>query len=236
MSYEYRSNAISCDLVDSLIQQYNPADSAYWAFVSEGPHISFSDSVRTLVRNLSGTSTNSAQKARSIYNWISENIKYGVPPRYNVTHDIGNNCLVQGYGDCAHTALLFISLCRSAGIPARWQSGWSTRPRATTVHAWAEILLLPYGWVPVDPYMGIFAMQYFHGPLDERREIRDFHFGGLDQYRILLNSDHNRELVPTKRHPRSDRVGFQYSELETDSANIDWRHTQHKIQAITLDR
>ena len=55
----------------------------------------------------------------------------------------------------------FITLCRSQGIPARWQTGWDTFSRCgRDIHGWSEIYLAPYGWVPVDPYMSTYATRY----------------------------------------------------------------------------
>jgi hypothetical protein len=75
--------------------------------------------------------------------------------------------------------------------------------------------------MPVDPYMGIFAMRYAPSLTPEqRRLVRDFHFGGLDQYRMAANSDHNQTLAPAKRTMRSDTVDFQRGELEAGGRNI----------------
>jgi len=114
-----------------------------------------------------------------------------------------------------------MALCRLNGIPARWQSGWDTFPNSTTIHDWCEIYLAPYGWMPVDPYMGIYAMRYATTLKDEqRREIRDFFFGGQDWYRMAANSDHNQPLTPPKNSMRSDDVDFQRGELEWGDHNI----------------
>jgi hypothetical protein len=93
-------------------------------------------------------------------------------------------------------------------------------PGGKTIHDWTEIYVNPYGWIPVDPYMGVFAMQYFSGPIEQRKEIRDFYFGGLDQYRMAANSDHNQELNPPKQSMRSDNVDFQRGEAEYGTTNL----------------
>jgi hypothetical protein len=73
----------------------------------------------------------------------------------------------------------------------------------------------------VDPYMGVYAMRYATTLTPEqRREVRDFYFGGLDQYRMAANSGHNQQLTPPKRSMRSDNVDFQRGELEWGSHNI----------------
>ena len=45
-------------------------------------------------------------------------------------------------------AMLFITMCRCAGVPARWQSGWETKPVGSSQHDWAEFYVEPWGWLP----------------------------------------------------------------------------------------
>lgn len=220
IDYEYTAFGIWFDLQPSAVQPYDIASPFYRSYVSEAPHVKFTDQIRRLSQELAGADTNALVKARKFYNWISENIKYSYALEYSTIRNISDYCLTKKYGDCGQEALLFIALCRANGIPARWQSGWLTMPGGKTIHDWTEIYILPYGWVPVDPYMGIFAMQYFNGPEEQRREIRDFYFGGLDQYRMAANSDHSQELTPPKRSMRSDNVDFQRGELEYGGINI----------------
>jgi hypothetical protein len=75
--------------------------------------------------------------------------------------------------------------------------------------------------MPVDPYMGIWAMRYAKTlKPEQKREVRDFYFGGLDQYRMIANSDHSQALTPPKHTMRSDDVDFQRGELEYGDKNI----------------
>lgn len=196
------------------------------------PHVSFSPEVRALSKRLVGNDTNPWVKAKRFYDWIADNIHYSYAVEYSTIRNISEYCLERGYGDCGQEALLFISLCRLNGIPARWQSGWSTFPGAKTIHDWTEIYIEPYGWMPVDPYMGIYAMQYASTlSLWERLELRDFYFGGLDQYRLIANSDHNQELAPAKRALRSDTVDFQRGELEYGGHNIYFDQFDYELVA-----
>ncbi len=89
------------------------------------------------------------------------------------------------------------------------------------MHDWAEIYLAPYGWVPVDPWESIFATRYATSlPPEKRRELRDFYFGGMEQYRMAANGDHSQELTPPKKSFRSDDVDFQRGEVECGGRNI----------------
>jgi hypothetical protein len=55
---------------------------------------------------------------------------------------------------------------------------------------------------------------------EQQHEVRDFYFGGLDQWRMAANSDHCQELLPPKKSLRSDTVDFQRGELEWGEHNL----------------
>jgi transglutaminase-like putative cysteine protease len=194
---------------------------AFKQYLAEAPHVVFSPEIRELSKRIAGDETNPAARAKKFYDWIADNIKYSYALEYSTIRNISDYCRTKGYGDCGQEALLFMTLCRLNGIPARWQTGWNLFPGAQSIHDWCEIYLEPYGWMPVDPYKGIFAMRYANTLTPEqRREVRDFYFGGLDYYRMAANSDHNQPLDPPKHSMRSDDVDFQRGELEWGDHNI----------------
>jgi transglutaminase-like putative cysteine protease len=204
-------------------------------FTSEAPHVVFTPEMRALSEQIAGGETNPARKAKRFYDWIADNIKYSFALEYSTIRNISDYCRAKGYGDCGQEALLFITLCRLNGIPARWQSGWNTFPGAKTIHDWCEIYLEPYGWIPVDNYKGIWAMQYaFTLTPEQKREVRDFYFGGLDYYRMAANSDHNQQLTPPKKSFRSDDVDFQRGELEWGGQNIYFDQYLYKLEIKEL--
>jgi len=221
VDYEYTAHAVSFDIKPGDVLPCDPNDPTLKRFLAEAPHVVFTPEMRALSQQIVGEETNPCLKAKKCYDWIAENIKYSFALEYSTIRNISDYCRVKGYGDCGQEALLFITLCRLNGVPARWQSAWNIFPGDQDIHDWSEIYLAPYGWVPVDPYMGIWAMRYTNTlTAEQRREIRDFYFGGLDQYRIIANSDHNQTLDPPKRSLRSDNVDFQRGELEWGDKNI----------------
>jgi transglutaminase-like putative cysteine protease len=221
IDYDYTSHGVRFFLEPSLVRPSVTNDTVLEKYLVEAPHIIFTEDIRELSRAISGGETNRLSKARRFYEWISEHIQYSFALEYSTIRNLSDYCLKHRYGDCGQEALLFITLCRLNGIPARWQSGWNTFPGAKSIHDWSEIYLEPYGWIPVDPYMGIYAMQYATNlKKDQKLLLRDFYFGGLDQYRMIANSDHNQVLSPAKQALRSDPVDFQRGELECCGTNI----------------
>lgn len=221
INFDYTMHGVWFDLDPTRVKFPDPNDPILKEFTSEGPHVVFTPELRSLSSAIVGQETNACIKAKKIYDWIAGNIKYSFAIEYSTIRNISDYCRSRGYGDCGQEALLFIALCRLNGIPARWQSGWNTFPDDKDIHDWSEIYLPPYGWVPVDPYMGIYATRYATSlSPNQRRELRDFYFGGLDQYRMIANSDHSRTLNPPKQSMRSDNVDFQRGELEWGNHNI----------------
>lgn len=241
LSYEYSANGVWFDLKPEEVRPWDTNDPALKAFTTEAPHIAFTPEIRALSKKIAGDETNPCLKAKKFYDWIGDNIKYSYAIEYSTIRNISDYCRSRGYGDCGQEALLFITLCRLNGIPARWQSGWNTFPAsrsvperqqfgAKSIHDWCEIYLAPYGWVPVDPFMAIDSTRYATSlKPEQRRQMRDFYFGGLDQYRMIANSDHNQSLNPPKQTMRSDNVDFQRGELEAGQQNIYFNQYSFKL-------
>jgi transglutaminase-like putative cysteine protease len=65
--------------------------------------------------------------------------------------------LTSGQGSCRDFAMLFIDVCRSVGIAARFVSGYCIGDAAGggDMHAWAEVYLPGAGWRGFDPSRGL---------------------------------------------------------------------------------
>ena len=221
-TYRFRTYAVVPLLDTAIVQPYkvnNPIVTYYTR--EQEPHVVFTEELKKLSKEIIGDEKNPLVKARKIYDWIAKNIVYSYAVEYSTILNISDYCYIHRYGDCGQEALLFITLCRLNGIPARWQSGWYAMPGGKTIHDWAEFYIEPYGWLPCDQYMGIAATHYLATLSQEQRDkIKDYYFGGLDRYRMIANSDCCQELYPPKKGFRSDNVDFQRGELEANGTNI----------------
>lgn len=235
VEYRYKISGVSFDINPERVRRVDALDPRLQPFLREELHVVFTPELRKLAKEILVDEVNPARQARKIYNWIAEHIQYSYALEYSTIRNLSDYCRDKGYGDCGQEALLFITLCRLNGIPARWQSGWNLFPGVKGIHDWCEIYLPPYGWMPVDPYKGIFAMQY--APTltpEERREVRDFYFGGLDYYRMAANSAHCQPLTPPKQSLRSDNVDFQRGEVEWGDHNIYFDAYRYSLQIREL--
>src|SRR6185295_6840281 len=152
------------------------------------PHIVFTPALRDAVATVVGDEKNPLAKARKIFHFIHSDIKYNAEEEYTIIPSFATKCLSTHKGDCGIQSTLFITMCRCAGVPARWQSGWETKVIGNSMHDWAEVYVAPWGWLPVDPSYGL---QKSDDP-----KVREFYFGHQDSYRLIVNLDYGGELTP----------------------------------------
>lgn len=175
----------------------------------EAPHIRFTPYIRALVASLTEGVTDPLEKARRLYDFITRNMHYTYMPVYFGLENIAENCARNYCGDCGVFALLFITMCRCAGIPARWQSGLAAEPHECGCHDWAQFYIAPYGWLYADPSYGVSANRKG----DEER--RKFYFGNMDPFRMVANCEFQAEFTVPKHHWRMDPYDNQAGEIET---------------------
>lgn len=171
-------------------------------------HIRFGPRILALRDSLTEGITNPVLKAQTFYKWIDSRFPWASAREYSTIGNIPEYVLESGHGDCGQVSLLFITLCRSADIPAHFQTGFMMHPSGWNLHDWAEIWVEGYGWVPVDQSFG-----------------SDSYFGSIDAYRMIVNNDFGRQLKPAKKYPRSETVDFQRGEVEWSGGNLyftDW--------------
>lgn len=176
------------------------------------PHIVFSERIKNLSAQIIGDEKNPLQKLKKIFTWVEENIPWASAREYSTIPSITEYAIENNHGDCGIQTLVFITLCRYNGIPAKWQSGWMLHPPEINLHDWAEIYVDNYGWLPVDQSFGI------KNYLDESQKY--FYLGGLDAFRLIVNDDYSQPLFPAKIFPRSETVDFQRGEVEWRCGNL----------------
>ncbi|TXB67589.1 transglutaminase-like domain-containing protein [Phaeodactylibacter luteus] len=202
------------DLLSLKAEPYDTTSRLFREFTAEREqHIRFTPEIKALADDIIGGAEEPVLKAWLIYQWIGQNIPWASALEYSTMPNIPAYCLENRRGDCGMKALLFITLCRYAGIPAKWQSGWFLYPGHKNLHDWAELYFEGIGWVPVDPD---FNIQDIPGsPFASR-----FFFGGADAYRFIVNDDFSGPFFPAKVYPRSETVDFQRGEVEWKGGNL----------------
>lgn len=205
------------------VADYDTNSLLYKEYTSERlPHIPFSPEMKALATKITKGKTSPYDKALAIWNYIGENIPWTSALEYSTMPSISSYCALNGRGDCGMKAMLFITLCRISGVPAKWQSGWYMYDVERNLHDWAEIYFEGIGWVPVDPDFN-------------RRKTGDvskdqFFFGGRDKYRLVVNEDFGGDFYPAKIYPRSETVDFQRGEVEWKGGNLYFNQWGYKLR------
>lgn len=194
----------------------------------ESPHIVFTPYIKELVASLTKGVSDPLEKARIFYDFITLNMKYTFMPAYFNLENIPETCARNYTGDCGVFALLFITLCRCAGIPACWQSGLTAEPDFCGAHDWARFYAEPYGWLYADTSYGVAAVR------NDDEERRKFYFGNLDAYRMVANNAFQAPFMIDKEHWRADPYDNQVGEMETSDRGLNYSEYERSKVTVSL--
>jgi transglutaminase-like putative cysteine protease len=147
--------------------------------------------IRTIVRETVGDETNLYWRARLLYQYLIDHMEYLLAGGWNTAPTV----LARGNGSCSEYSFSYISLCRAAGVPARYVGSLVVRGDDASYddvfHRWCEVYLPGYGWVPVDANAGDREL-----PADQAAA-----FGGIA----------NRFLITTEGGGASEYLGWNYN-------------------------
>jgi len=177
----------SLDDIPRAIRKKDLADGSRYRITS--PYI------QDLVKKIVGDEKNPYWIARKIYNYIIENLHYEMIGGWDVPEVV----LKRGSGSCSEYTFSFVSLCRAAGLPARYQGSIVVRGDDASIdeafHRWAQVYLPNYGWVPVDANRGDSP-----SPVGQARGIGDLA---------------NKFLITTQDGGGSKYLGWSYNSFAT---------------------
>ena len=117
------------------------------------------NSIINAAKSAAGNETDPVLIARKLYNFVTRKLDYDYERAKNENYDFYNasEILKLGKGVCSDYAILYTALLRAMKIPARIAAGVPVgavinAPENTLSfgHAWVEIKLPGYGWVPFD--------------------------------------------------------------------------------------
>ena len=208
--YSYRSTA---HYAAPLEMQADPVQPDFDT-AEQLPHIAFTPYMKALAAQLTEGITDPVQKAKRIYDFVTLNVHYHFQPMYFVHENITDNCARSRRGDCGVMAATFITLCRIAGIPAKWQSGMVARPETAGCHDWAMFYIAPKGWMYADCSAGASMARAGN------EKMRLHYFGNLDTDRMVANSDICAPFDPPMCSFRADPCDNQVGEMEVDDVGL----------------
>ena len=224
--FEFDAYGAWFDLDTAATTTYDTTSDLYKTYTSERDcHMVFTPQIRALAERLTQGAATPLAKARRIFKWVDDNFPWASAREYSTIENIPAYVLDNHHGDCGQVTLLFLTLCRSLGIPAHFQSGFMLHPGEENLHDWGEIYVPEHGWVPVDQSFGI--------PSYAKNEQETyFFFGGIDSFRMIVNNDYGCPLYPAKQFPRSETVDFQRGEVEWAGGNLYFDQWRWKLEVV----
>ncbi len=110
-----------------------------------------SEVIQNTVKKVVGNEKNPYWIMRKLQQYLIGHLHYLMDGAW----DMAPTVITNGHGSCSEYSFVFISLCRAAGLPARYVgSTWIKRDLASmdeVYHRWVEVYLPNYGWIPIDP-------------------------------------------------------------------------------------
>lgn len=226
-SYDVAERHIAQDDLLAMLEPYDKNSAEYKEFTGNyPPHIVITDDTRALAREIVEGETNPVLQASKIFNWISYRYPWAGAREYSTIKNMPEYVMANGHGDCGQVALMYITLVRSLGIPARWESGWMLHPDEINWHDWAETYFEGIGWVPTDQSFGRSAVG---------TPMNNYYATGIDVYRMASNEAIGDKLSPEKKFIRSETVDFQPGEVEWRKGNLyyDTWKSHLEVKSIT---
>lgn len=207
------------------IKPYNKNSELYKKYTSlEHKHIICCDS---LVKSIIDGESCPFKQSELVYDFISRTYPWAGAREYSTIESLPQYVLDVNHGDCGQVSLLYISMMRSLGIPARWESGWMLHPWSKNLHDWAEVYFEGIGWIPVDVSFGRFVNS-------KNNQLKNFYSTGMDCYRFATNTGICSPLYPTKKFIRSETVDFQAGEVECSKGNIFYPGWKKSLEVISI--
>lgn len=200
IKYRLESFEVHCNIEAEKISNYDKNSEKYQFYTRSSYTTNINSEIKEFADRIVGNEKNAYLQAKRIFEFVRKNMHFK-----NIRRERGSsiesilNFKVtdpktgeQYYeGECDHYSILFVALCRAAGIPARGVTGmvgwgpWITekdlvlRDTSHTMltadglaatrlygpmggHIWAEFYLPKHGWIPVDPTWGRFGYQGNH--------------------------------------------------------------------------
>lgn len=140
-------------------------DASFCDYVLPSPLVKPTEALRELYRELKGSnSEDPLTLVRRLNHEIYSRFDY-VPLSTQVDSPI-DTALNSKQGVCQDFAHILVALCRQAGIPSRYVSGYlfhrkdgKDRSLEDASHAWVEVYLPALGWLGLDPTNDILARE-----------------------------------------------------------------------------
>jgi len=153
--YEYNIRKLSTENLD-----YESNDEDLTLYTGDDLFIDVtSPQIQAAAKKAAGEETDPVNKAKKIYSYVASKLYYDWARANDRNYKFmdASEILKVGKGVCADYAILYTALLRANGIPARVAGGipvtliLGEKNKTLDIgHAWVEVKLPGYGWLPID--------------------------------------------------------------------------------------
>jgi transglutaminase-like putative cysteine protease len=130
----------------------------YEIYTQESEFIDLNDDIEQQAQDIIQGETDLYQVVFNLADWVNQNIQYNLTTMNSESVQTSSWVLENREGVCDEITNLFISFCRSVGIPARFISGvaYTNINDNFGAHGWAEVYIDDQ-WIPFDVTYGTFG-------------------------------------------------------------------------------
>ncbi len=129
-------------------------------YLKESPLVEITPEIKQKALEITGNSNDAIEASARLVEWVHNNVEYDI--KYGSANYSSTWVYENRKGTCDEYAHLLMAMARSAGIPARYASGYvlgvSPSPEYGPVgslqwvpHGWVELYFPQQGWTPADP-------------------------------------------------------------------------------------
>jgi transglutaminase-like putative cysteine protease len=159
-----------------------------------------------LAANATAGKSKTIDKARAIYDYVFDNMKYDKTGTGWGQGDVLYACNAKK-GNCTDFHSLFMAMARSQGIPVRFEIGFPLPEGKHTseiagYHCWSDFFDPEHGWVPVD------ISEAWKNPVK-----KDYFFGAHDDNRVQFSTGRDLELSPKQGGAPLNYFVYPYVEI-----------------------
>jgi len=158
--YEFNYEDIEIRSIESSNLSYDEGDEDLKIYTTDDLFVdSDNPKIYNTAKSLIKDETRPIEIAKILYNHVVDNLYYDFPRAEEEDYEFlyASEILERRKGICADYAILYTALLRSAGIPARLAAGipvytilFEEEKEIDVGHAWVEVKLPGYGWIPID--------------------------------------------------------------------------------------
>jgi len=188
--FKFKAYETSFKINPAKIKEYDTNDPVYKYYTRTQEFAELTPEIIKLANDIIGNEKNPYLQAKAIYTWCVNNIVYVYPPNRGIRFSLPRKT-----GDCGEYSLIFVSLCRAVGIPARIANGhWACKAKMN-YHVWNEFYLPGYGWIPADATDGRINRDS-PGKLAGNGDVY-YYLGNLDSGRFISSKGTSIQLYPS---------------------------------------